>query len=65
MATGSVYAAKVNLKALLTSWPWPGEAPSIAWGGPTEQEDMRMLDRATRHADRVVDSDVRWAGAGP
>jgi hypothetical protein len=42
MATGSVYAAKVNLKALLEAWPWAGTPPSIAYGGPTEQEDMTL-----------------------
>lgn len=42
MATGSVYPAKVNLKALLEAHTWPVSAPAIGWGSPTEEEDVTM-----------------------
>ena len=39
MATGTVYPAKVALKALLEGWTWPTAAPVIQWGEPTRAED--------------------------
>ncbi len=42
MAAGTVYPAKVALKALLEGWTWPTGAPSIAWGSPTQDEDITL-----------------------
>jgi hypothetical protein len=46
MASGTVYPAKVALKALLEDWDWPasttGASPRIAWGAPSETEDQRF-----------------------
>lgn len=42
MAAGSVYLAKVALKALLEAHTWTGGTPSIAWGSPTENEDVTL-----------------------
>jgi hypothetical protein len=32
--------AKAALLALMQAWVWPGNQPSIRWGGPTEGEDF-------------------------
>lgn len=42
MASGTVYPAKVALKALLAGWTWPETTPDIAWGSPTENEDVTL-----------------------
>jgi hypothetical protein len=40
MPASTVPSAKVALKALLEGWVWPGDAPVVRWGAPTEAEDM-------------------------
>ena len=42
MASGSVYPAKVALKAILEAHTWTGGTPAIAWGSPTENEDVTL-----------------------
>lgn len=40
MAAGTVYPAKVALKALLEAWTWPTANPTITWGEPTKQSEI-------------------------
>lgn len=40
MASGTVYPAKVNLKALLEAWTWPGGAPKVMWGEPIKADEI-------------------------
>lgn len=38
--TTTIYPAKAALHALLQAISWTGDAPSVAWGPPTEEEDV-------------------------
>jgi hypothetical protein len=60
MAGTTVHPAKVNLKALLEAWAWPDGAPSIAWGSPTENEDV--TSDALYFSDIQSDDDFRILG---
>ena len=40
MASGTVYPAKVNLKALLEGWSWPVSSPTIMWGEPIKTDEI-------------------------
>jgi hypothetical protein len=62
MASGTVYPAKVNLKALLEGWGWPVSDPTVTWGSPTENEDV-ALDAIYFGGTEIAD-DFRVLGAG-
>ena len=62
MAAGTVYPAKVALKALLESWSWPQSAPTISWGEPTKQSDISY--EAIYYGTTEISDEFRSLGAG-
>ena len=61
MASGTVYPAKVALKALLEAHSWPEAAPGITWGSPTEEEDVVL--EAVYFGDTEIADTFRILGA--
>lgn len=67
MATGTVYPAKVALKALLEALTWPVDptsprgAPAIMWGAPTKGEEIAY--QAVYFGDTDIADDFRGLAA--
>ena len=62
MASGTVYPAKVALKALLQAHTFPGTQPAIAWGSPTEAEDVTL--ESIYFGGTEITDEFRVLGAG-
>lgn len=61
----TIFPAKVALKAALEAHTFPGTAPTISWGGPTEGEDVTfdMLYLGPTN-DPPADEDFTTLGGG-
>lgn len=57
----TVYTAKVNTKAALDAHTWPGGAPTVNWGAPTEAEDV--VTDAVYFGDTEITDEHRILGA--